>query len=651
MLAQLDTTHHLQPFMLSDYVDLSEEFVYLSTPSKTAVNVKITYPDGIKVPYFIVKGSTNVITNGELTIKNDTPARISFTDASGTILKPGNSPITLQFTKAGSTILANEGGLLFKSSKEIFVNYRARSNGQAGSVLTKGKAAYGKNFLWGGSPITLVTTIKYMGNAVTITALDDDTIVDLSNLKLGIYFQNINNGEPLTTTSLRRTLQKGESYIFYAPVKLSAASPQDSGWLGSSINSNKNIIVTVGGLMQQGGTANVRDVGIDQIVPIESLGKEYVIMQGNGGNYEKVIVVATQPDTKIYTNNNTTTYASIANTGGFVEIPASEFKNTTMYVTSTKPIYVYHKVFGGDVPQTNNLTFIPPISCFGQNEVDLIPNSKTIGGTSYGNTKLNVLSRSGDASKPTVTLNGTTLQPSTTSTITGNTNWKAYSYALGSLADGNIKISSTTTIQAVLMGASGDAGFGGYYSGFGLNPNIAIEVVDNNNPLATQPCTGNSGNSQLRPSITFPNATYQWYKNNTLIPGATNFMYSIPTTDIDVANYTVNVTLADGCTLYAETLTSYKCACLAPGTIGTPNPSVFGISTTENHSSQNWPKDIPNGLLVMESTNKGFVITRLPDPEFRIEQPVAGMIVYDTDDKCLKLYDGQKWACVKQTCY
>lgn len=52
----------------------------------------------------------------------------------------------------------------------------------------------------------------------------------------------------------------------------------------------------------------------------------------------------------------------------------------------------------------------------------------------------------------------------------------------------------------------------------------------------------------------------------------------------------------------------------------------------------------------MEANKKGFVITRIANPETAIPQAVLGMLVYDTAKDCLKLYNGTEWKCIKPTC-
>lgn len=92
-----------------------------------------------------------------------------------------------------------------------------------------------------------------------------------------------------------------------------------------------------------------------------------------------------------------------------------------------------------------------------------------------------------------------------------------------------------------------------------------------------------------------------------------------------------------------------------------PEQKVGGLSTNVGittlnrpkiENSINWPYNIKGAWLSLESKSKGFVLSRLNNPEQSIINPVIGMIVYDTDDFCLKIYTSNGiWKCFnQQTC-
>jgi hypothetical protein len=90
------------------------------------------------------------------------------------------------------------------------------------------------------------------------------------------------------------------------------------------------------------------------------------------------------------------------------------------------------------------------------------------------------------------------------------------------------------------------------------------------------------------------------------------------------------------------------CYCTQPPTGGVPDG--FGkIGVTMQTKLENWPQNIPNAFLTLESKNKGFVITRVPS-QTSIADPKEGMIIYDISANCIKLFNGTAWNCIKRSC-
>lgn len=101
----------------------------------------------------------------------------------------------------------------------------------------------------------------------------------------------------------------------------------------------------------------------------------------------------------------------------------------------------------------------------------------------------------------------------------------------------------------------------------------------------------------------------------------------------------------------------YPPICTKPAnTTGTALNTIVGITNlgrAEGNGNLNddtsWPMMRKGGWLALESNDKGFVVTRMTTTQITaISAPQEGMIVYDTDAKCLKLYDGTKWSCFSQ---
>lgn len=88
--------------------------------------------------------------------------------------------------------------------------------------------------------------------------------------------------------------------------------------------------------------------------------------------------------------------------------------------------------------------------------------------------------------------------------------------------------------------------------------------------------------------------------------------------------------------------------CVKPAnTTGTGLNTNFGITDLgrAGETTNSWPMLRKGGWVALESNDKGFVITRMTTAQINNLTAQEGMMVYDTDAKCLKIYDGTKWAC------
>ena len=92
--------------------------------------------------------------------------------------------------------------------------------------------------------------------------------------------------------------------------------------------------------------------------------------------------------------------------------------------------------------------------------------------------------------------------------------------------------------------------------------------------------------------------------------------------------------------------------CTEPGVFDQPGqPSLTGISDLSGFTggTTGWPANVNNGHIVIESKNKGFVITRVSSSA-AITSPVEGMLIYDIAASCVKLYNGTIWKCLEKDC-
>lgn len=79
----------------------------------------------------------------------------------------------------------------------------------------------------------------------------------------------------------------------------------------------------------------------------------------------------------------------------------------------------------------------------------------------------------------------------------------------------------------------------------------------------------------------------------------------------------------------------------------------FVAYTTLERTDVSWIPQRGNAFMVLESNTKGFVVTRLTTLQINAipaDKRIPGMLVYDTTENCLKMYNGVKWGCLEQDC-
>jgi hypothetical protein len=133
LYAQLSDVHYLPPLkQYSIGVGVVGQAVYLSTPNTTSFVVNV------------YRGNSSNI-YATFSLSNATPYTLNLPDSDNNITWVDN-------TNTGVPI--STAGLRFESAngEEFYVNYRGANTAQGSSLVSKGRAALGKKFRWGGAP-------------------------------------------------------------------------------------------------------------------------------------------------------------------------------------------------------------------------------------------------------------------------------------------------------------------------------------------------------------------------------------------------------------------------------------------------------------------------------------------------------------------
>jgi gliding motility-associated-like protein len=482
-LAQFSKTHYIPPLTTNSNAGVTpqDHYIYISTPSISNINFKI-----------IQIGGTTITG----TVSKSTPYIYSI----------GSGENTQLFVPSSSTGLVNNKGFIIESEGLIYSSIRtnAGSGNQAGGLVTKGVSAFGKRFRAG----AMLNSSNIVGllNFFSVLATENNTSITISNIPSGTLLANGTtiNG-PFTIN-----LNKNESYI------LGINGNIGSNIIGALIESNKDVVLNSGSF---GGTNDPstasgagRDVGFDQIVGSDKIGKEYIFIRGQGTTVlERVLIIADEDNTEIYANGSTSPI-TIIQAGHYYIFDGNAFVNNNLYVNTTKKVFAYQSIGGTASNANQNLFFVPPLNCSTPKIVDNIPQINRIGNVNYDGV-VNVVTENGAS----VLINNLPIGVNPI-TITGNPDFVCYT--VNGLYD-DIAIKSTKQVYVSYYGTRSAATYGGYYSGFDIKPELTI-----------QNATTISGS--CLPNITLtttpdPDYTFQWLQNDTNILGQNSNSY-IPST-------------------------------------------------------------------------------------------------------------------------
>lgn len=452
--AQMDTEHWFAP-MFSNYTSAANyQAVYLSTSETTPFPVKIYSGNSLIGTVSLSKGAPQIF---------EIPRQYIITEAV-------NEVSTIQ-----------QKGLHLVGDKKYFATLRFSVHNHAEIVTSKGKAALGQEFFIGMPRLNATVSSNYTAN---ILAVENGTTVTLSGYRSGLIFTN----DSTISSTKTVTLNSGESYIFDVD---EGTNPALDGLIGAKITADKPISVSNGSFSGRMAETGV-DIFMDQSVPVEKTGKEFIIMGGNGrfpdSDIESTLIIATKDNTDVYLNNETTKYANIPKAGGYIFVPSEKYQDLdganniyALYVKSTDNVYVYGILAGSrdqEMP-SGGMNLIPALSCFLPSKIDELSEvnrlpltysgpQSSVRSEEYHNVKLNILAQKGAS----VNVNGSTSGLLGPFKVAGSADWEVFTLS-GASGNQTIETTDDKAITAGIAGGSGPAGFGGYFAGFSSIPSIS----------------------------------------------------------------------------------------------------------------------------------------------------------------------------------
>ena len=163
----------------------------------------------------------------------------------------------------------------------------------------------------------------------------------------------------------------------------------------------------------------------------------------------------------------------------------------------------------------------------------------------------------------------------------------------------------------------------------GITTNTQPNIVSQSAAALGVPQLVNNAGNNLN-SITNP-SDLAGLADNTDVPGPT-------TADIGQGVGASTNAAVNACICYNDPNT---------GTVGADTKHGITLLKRAGATPQpdNWPMERKSAFTALESNTKGFVITRMTTAEINALTGQSGMMVYDTDLKCLKLFNGTAWSC------
>ena len=226
---QFSKTHYIPP-LSSSTVFAGEQYLYISTPKTTPVNVKIIEIGGSTILGTVTRDNPYIYYVG---YGNDTQLHVDSSLANG---------------------ILNNKGYIVEAEDQVYVSARVidQSGNQAGELVSKGLAALGTHFRSGALLNTNVQSYQdFHYTFIAVLATENNTTVDFSGFPAGATFVNGGTG---TVPSV--VLNSGESYVIavQGPNTLNR-----DALVGSLITSDKPIVVNCGSYGGSNAAGNLPD--------------------------------------------------------------------------------------------------------------------------------------------------------------------------------------------------------------------------------------------------------------------------------------------------------------------------------------------------------------------------------------------------------
>lgn len=252
------------------------------------------------------------------------------------------------YTSSGT---ATNKGICITSTAPVSAYYQIDgTNIHQKEIFTlKGRKALGTDFYmpfqvkYGVSSTYAVDAFRQ----IQIVATENDTEVVIHPKRTNAIFKTptgtINSSSTLSSRTVK--LNKGQTLLWRENTRNTGGTVSITGTRITS-TPGKPIAVTLFEDCLQGTSGSIDPIG-DQLVPVNNLGKNYIVVKGfsNGTNAvtDNVVVVAVEDGTQVYFDNTLQTPTLNAGDHWTYDLGAGNTGKQAYYINTSKPVYCLHQ--------------------------------------------------------------------------------------------------------------------------------------------------------------------------------------------------------------------------------------------------------------------------------------------------------------------
>jgi hypothetical protein len=398
---------------------------------------------------------TTAYPTSEVTMRTpDNSYSITFNVTKGnpvtTALTTANGLEGVDQTSNNNTILTNKG-LIITSDYPVQAVYRQVGANNQSIITLKGRFSLGQEF-YAGSQVSLDQTSYGQNDLhfISVMATENGTNVTID---LPGTTALIENGAT-DINSVSVVLDKYESYL----VRTRFDQNNTDAIAGAHITSDKDIVVTAGSQHVRGASYTPADAGIDQVVPIDLLGDEYVLVRGGtGATSDYAVIIGASDDTDVFINGSATPLTNL-DAGEVYQHILSGNLGTPHLIETSKNAYVYH-ISGLNSDEVGMAAF-PSKFCTGSTSIQF-----TRFGVGMTNTVNIAMATSEVANFRLNTTKSVSSMGLTTTAVPGRPDLTVFTIPDGEIATDNI-VEANDFFQIGIIVANGASGTYGFLSGY-----------------------------------------------------------------------------------------------------------------------------------------------------------------------------------------